>query len=107
MTEAEQEIARVAAETGASPASIRRLLVGAVNAAETDANKGLPLLMDEDEAHRLHGIAYTAALQAIGSARDQQLDELASKVFRLLAASVGRNNASYADRRESIRAVKD
>lgn len=102
-----QTIEQIAAEIGASASSIRRKLVDAVDAAESDTSKGMPLLMDEDEAGRLHGIAYAAALQAIGGARDQQVDELTNKLFRLLAASVGRSNASYADRRDSIRVVKD
>ncbi|RWC10777.1 MAG: hypothetical protein EOS52_23700 [Mesorhizobium sp.] len=82
-------------------------MVDAIDAAESDTSKGMPLLMDDDEAARLHGIAHATALQSIGGAREQQVDELAAKVFRLLAASVGRSNASYADRRESIRVAKD
>ncbi|PBB21135.1 hypothetical protein [Mesorhizobium sp. WSM4313] len=105
--EAEREIARVAAEAGVPASSLRRKVVEAIDAAESDMSKGMPLLMDEDEFSRLHGIAYAASLQAIGGAKGQQVDELASKVFRLLAASVGRNNASHADRRGALRLVKD
>lgn len=101
-------IEQIATEAGASASSIRRKLVDAIDASESDKSKGMPLLMDEDEFSRLHGIAYAAALQAIGGAKDdRQLDELSSKVFRLLAASVGRSNASYADRREALRVVKE
>ncbi|UCI17028.1 hypothetical protein FJ970_18010 [Mesorhizobium sp. B2-1-8] len=98
-------IEEIATEIGTSPSSIRRLLVKAIDAAEMDTSKGMPIMMDQDEASRLHGIAHAAALQAIGGAKEHQIDELAAKVFRLLAASVGRSNASYADRRESIRVV--
>ncbi|MDG4896623.1 hypothetical protein P9272_23940 [Mesorhizobium sp. WSM4976] len=102
-----QTIEQIAAEAGVPASSLRRKVVEAIDAAESDMSKGMPLLMDEDEFSRLHGIAHAAALQAIGGARDQQVDELSSKVFRLFAASVGRNNASHATRHENIRVVKE
>ena len=98
-------IEQIAAETGVPASSLRRKVVEAIDAAESDMSKGMPLLLDEDEFSRLHGIAYAAALQAIGGARE--LDDLVSKIFRLLAASVGRSNARYADRRDALRVVKE
>ncbi|MDG4898050.1 hypothetical protein P9272_31400 [Mesorhizobium sp. WSM4976] len=100
-----QTIEQIAAEAGVPASSLRRKVVEAIDAAESDMSKGMPLLMDEDEFSRLHGIAHAAALQAIGGAKEHQVDELASKVFRLLAASVGRSNASHADRRDALRVV--
>lgn len=85
-------------------ARMRRLVADYSLEAAMQPGKPMPLLIDEEEAQRLTGIAYTAALQS--GAKGMALEELASNVFRQLAAAVGSKAADDMNRRDTFQVIE-